>query len=158
MSAATLATTQATTQTAQSAEAVSTRRSRRRPPIAGTTADHLPVRACSADARGPQPAEPPTLQLTRRGRTLLAAVSVLVFGAAIAVLGLRLVGVLDGRPEVAGTMQVQVGAGQTLWSVARETNPARDTAWVVDEIARLNGLHSAADIRPGQLLMVPVFR
>jgi len=103
-------------------------------------------------------AEPPALQLTRRGRMLLTAVSVLVFGSAVAVLGLRLVGVLDGRPEVAGIMQVQVGAGQTLWSVAQETNPSRDTARVVDEIARLNGLHSAADIRPGQLLIVPVFR
>jgi LysM domain len=155
MSAATLATTQAT----QSAEAVSTRRARPRPRIAGTTAEPLPVRACSADALGSQPmAEPPALQLTRRGRMLLTAVSVLVFGSAVAVLGLRLVGVLDGRPEVAGIMQVQVGAGQTLWSVAQETNPSRDTARVVDEIARLNGLHSAADIRPGQLLIVPVFR
>jgi hypothetical protein len=155
MSAATLATTQAT----QSAEAVSTRRARRRPRIAGTTAEPLPIRACSADALGAQPtAEPPALQLTRRGRMLLTAVSVLVFGSAVAMLGLRLVGVLDGRPEVAGVMQVQVGAGQTLWSVAQETNPSRDTARVVDEIARLNGLHSAADIRPGQLLIVPVFR
>lgn len=155
MSTATVATTQVT----RSPELDRTRRARRRPEIAGPTTDRLPVRACSGDELGPQPvAEPPALRLTRRGQALLTAVSVLVFGSAVAVLGLRVAGVLDGQPQVAGTTQVQLAAGQNLWSVARETNPSADPVRVVEEIARLNNLRSATDLRPGQLLVVPVFR
>ena len=66
----------------------------------------------------------PRSALTRRGRMLLTTVSVLVFGAAIAVLGLRVAGVLDPAPQFTHTISVQVGAGQSLWSIAQETNPA----------------------------------
>lgn len=157
----------ATSQVTRSPELDRTRRALRRAEAragvragaSGATTDRLPVRACGGDELGPHPvAEPPALRLTRRGQALLTAVSVLVFGSAVAVLGLRVTGVLDGQPQVAGTTQVQLGAGQSLWSVARETNPAADPVKVVDEIARLNNLRSAADLRPGQLLVVPLFR
>jgi hypothetical protein len=146
-----------------------------RPRIAGTTTERLPVRACSGEDLGRhlQPrvaaarrgdvrhltvaeAEPPALRLTRRGRALLTAVSVLVFGAAIAVLGLRVAGVLEPEPQFTRTIQVEVGPGQTLWSIAQDTNPTDNPASVVEQIANLNNLDNAADVTPGQTLQVPV--
>ncbi|MFC5264863.1 LysM peptidoglycan-binding domain-containing protein [Kribbella qitaiheensis] len=144
-------------------------RQRRRPRIAGTTTEPLPVRACSgaelgrhvqtrsaASRRSTAEIEPSALQLTRRGRMVLTAVSVLVFGAAIAVLGLRIAGVLDGQPQFDHTIQVEVGAGQTLWSIAQETSPDENPAVVVEQIADLNNLRNAADVIPGRTLEVPV--
>lgn len=138
----------------------------RRLRIAGTTTEPLPVRACSGAEIGrhvqvrrrPTTAEiePPVLRLTRRGRMLLTTVSVLVFGAAVAVLGLRVAGVLEPEPQFSRTVSVQVGAGQSLWSIAQETNPQENPATVVEKIADLNNLRSAADITPGQTLQVPV--
>lgn len=153
---------------------------RRRRRIAGTTTEPLPVRACSGDDLGREAhfrsadayrrtakansrqrawsadIEPSVLQLTRRGRLLLTTVSVLVFGAAIAVLGLRVAGVLDPQPTFEHTIQVQVGAGQSLWSIAQETNPAEDPALVVEKIADLNNLRTVSDVVPGQTLQIPV--
>ncbi|TDU82607.1 LysM domain-containing protein [Kribbella voronezhensis] len=132
----------------------------RRRRIAGTTTESLPVRACSGDDLGRHhqlaEIEPPALRLTRRGRMLLTTVSVLVFGAAIAVLGLRVAGVLDPAPQFSHTISVQVGAGQSLWSIAQETNPTANPATVVDQIATLNNLRTPADLTPGQTLQVPV--
>lgn len=177
MSTAALATDAlATTEVKQSPE-VDPRR-RPRPRIAGTTTDRMPVRACSGEDLGPQvqlrvlgdaerqgarvrrhrvaEIEPSALQLTRRGKLLLTTISVLVFGAAIAVLGLRVAGVLDPEPQFSRTIQVQVGAGQSLWSIAQETNPSENPATVVEKIADLNNLRTAADLTPGQTLQVPV--
>ncbi|WP_112236698.1 LysM peptidoglycan-binding domain-containing protein [Kribbella monticola] len=132
----------------------------RRRRIAGTTTERLPVRACSGDDLGRHhqlaEIEPPVLRLTRRGRMLLTTVSVLVFGAAIAVLGLRVAGVLDPAPQFTHTISVQVGAGQSLWSIAQETNPTDNPATVVEQIATLNNLRTPADLTPGQTLQVPV--
>jgi nucleoid-associated protein YgaU len=177
MSTAALATDAlATTEVKQSPEADPRRRPR--PRIAGTTTDRMPVRACSgeelgrhvqvravgeAERRGTsvrrQPVaeiEPSALLLTRRGKMLLTTISVLVFGAAIAVLGLRVAGVLDPEPQFSRTVQVQVGAGQSLWSIAQETNPTQNPATVVEQIANLNNLRTPADITPGQTLQIPV--
>ncbi|GAA1576115.1 hypothetical protein GCM10009789_31920 [Kribbella sancticallisti] len=148
----------------------------RRRRIPGTTTERLPVRACSGDdlgrhvqirtvteprrqsarARAAAEIEPSALQLTRRGRMLLTTVSVLVFGAAIAVLGLRIAGVLDPQPQFDHIVQVEVGAGQTLWSIAQETNPTEDPTLIVEQIADLNNLNTRADVVPGQTLQVPV--
>lgn len=150
---------------------------RRKPRIAGTTTERLPVRACSgpelgrhakaglAGERGrevrPQrqrvaEIEPPALRLTRRGQMVLTFISVLVFGSAIAVLGLRVAGVLEPEPQFSRTIPVQVGAGQTLWSIAQETNPNENPATVVEKIADLNNLHDSSDITPGRTLQVPL--
>ena len=141
---------------------------RRRRRIPGTTTEPLPVRACSGPdlLREPRPAarrtswsediEPSALQLTRRGKLLLTTVSVLIFGAAVAVLGLRVAGVLDPQPTFDHTIQVQVGAGQSLWSIAQETNPTENPTLVVEKIADLNNLQNAADVIPGQTLQIPV--
>lgn len=132
----------------------------RRRRIAGTTTESLPVRACSGDDLGRHvqvaEIEPPSLRLTRRGRVLLTTVSVLIFGAAVAVLGLRVAGVLDPAPQFTHTISVQVGAGQSLWSIAQETNPSENPATVVEQIADLNNLRTPADLKPGQTLQIPV--
>ena len=129
---------------------------RRRPVVDGVTTERLPVRACSGEEIGWQPvAARPPLQLTRRGRALVTLVTALVFGAALLVIGMRVADALTGEPQFTQTIQVQVGAGQTLWSIAEETNPAEDPRVVIDEIAKLNGLRSAADLEPGQILTVP---
>jgi len=157
----------ATTQVTAVPEVDGTRTAKRRR-IAGTSTERLPVRACSGDDLGRhlrvvRPAEtrraesePSALRLTRRGRMLLTTVSVLVFGAAIAVLGLRIAGVLDPAPQFTHTISVQVGAGQSLWSIAQETNPGVNAASVVEQIADLNNLRTPADITPGQTLQIPV--
>lgn len=136
---------------------------RRRARIDGAT-DSLPVRACSGEALGrhvtptrrrPE-VEPSTLRLTRRGRMLLTAVSVLIFGSAIVVLGLRVSGVLEPGPHFTHTVPVQVAPGQTLWSIAQNTNPTEDPATVVEKIADLNKLSGPADITPGETLQIPI--
>lgn len=136
---------------------------RRRSRIEGTSTDRLSVRACSGEALGRHAQErrrtdlePATLRLTRRGRLLLTAVSVLVFGAAIVVLGLRVTGVLEPGPRFTHTVPVQVAPGQSLWSIAQSTNPGQDPAIVVEKIADLNNLTTPADLTPGQTLQIPI--
>jgi LysM domain len=129
---------------------------RRRPVVDGVTTERLPVRACSGEELGWQPvAARPPLRLTRRGRALVTLITALVFGAAVLVIGLRVADALTGEPYFTQTVQIQVGAGQTLWSIAEQTNPTEDPRLVIDEIAKLNGLRSAADLEPGQTLTVP---
>jgi LysM repeat protein len=51
-----------------------------------------------------------------------------------------------------------VAPGQTLWSIAQDTNPTQDTGTVVEKIADLNKLSSPSDVVPGQTLQVPIAR
>jgi nucleoid-associated protein YgaU len=150
----------ATPQVTVAPEVEGTRPARRRR-IAGTTTERIPVRACSGDDLGRHvqtrvtEIEPSALRLTRRGQVVLTTVSVLIFGAAIAVLGLRVAGVLEPEPQFTHTISVEVGAGQSLWSIAQETNPTENPATVVEKIADLNNLRGPADITPGQTLQIP---
>jgi hypothetical protein len=125
----------------------------------------MPVRACSGEDLGRHAQhhrrtdlEPTTLRLTRRGRMLLTVVSVLIFGAAVLVLGLRVTGVLEPGPRFTHTVPVQVAPGQSLWSIAQSTNPNQDPAIVVEKIANLNNLTTPTDIIPGQTLQIPIAR
>jgi LysM domain len=124
--------------------------------LVGPTTESLPVRACSGEEIGWQPvADRPALRLTRRGRRLVTAFSALVFGAAVFVVGQQAVASFNDEPRFTRTTSVQVGAGQSLWSIAEEINPGVDPRVVIEEIADLNGLRSAADVIPGQTLVVP---
>jgi len=89
---------------------------------------------------------------------LLTALSVLVFGSAVVVLGLRVTGVLVPGPDFTHTVPVQVAPGQSLWSIAQDTNPRQDPAIVVEKIADLNKLSTGADVVPGQTLQIPIAR
>lgn len=134
-----------------------TREATRRPvSLVGPVSERMPVRACSGQEIGWQPvADRPPLRLTVRGRRLVAAVTVLVFGAAAFVIGQQVVSALRDEPRYTHTTTVQVGAGQSLWSIAQETNPGADPRQVIEEIAELNSLRNAADVIPGQTLIVP---
>lgn len=129
---------------------------RRRVSLVGPVAEPIPVRSCAGHDIGWQPvADRPSVRLTVRGRRLVAAVTVLVFGAAVFVIGQQIVSSLRDEPRYTHTTTVQVGAGQSLWSVAQETNPGVDPRQVVEEIADLNNLRNASDVVPGQTLVVP---
>ncbi|WP_344232275.1 LysM peptidoglycan-binding domain-containing protein [Kribbella hippodromi] len=136
----------------------------RRQRIHGATTEPMPVRGCSGEvlgrsaptARRLTDSEPVALRLTRRGRMLVTTLSVLVFGAAIVVLGLRVSGVLEPGPRFTHTVPVQVAPGQSLWSIAQDTNPGQDPTVVVEKIANLNNLRTPADVTPGQTLQIPV--
>ena len=129
---------------------------RRRVSLVGPVAEPMPVRACAGADIGWQPvAARPAVRLTVRGRRLVAAVTLLVFGAAVFVIGQQVVSSLRDEPRYTHTTTVQVGAGQSLWSVAQETNPGVDPRQVIEEIADLNNLRNASDVIPGQTLVVP---
>jgi nucleoid-associated protein YgaU len=108
--------------------------------------DPEPERTCAQAGTSP-------VRLTRRGRRLLAAVS-LVFGLAIAATtGAAVLDAGSGlRP--AGHSSVVVEPGDTLWSIARQVAPEEDTRAVVDAIEDVNELDSTLLV-PGQVLHLP---
>lgn len=137
-----------------------------------TPAFDPPVEPCRAPASEPvtppstpapptraQTRLPPTVRLTRRGRlvaTLLG--TTLVVALCITLVPAVASGVASaftGVPPIA-TTTVTVQPGQTLWQIAQAADPGGDPAQVVAQIADANGLVSAAHVRPGQRLVVPL--
>ena len=110
-----------------------------------------PVGSRPVGVRVVRPA-PGHLRLTRRGRLVTAAATLL-----IAVL--TLVGVVSRAGSLRETApvpasapaQVVVAPGETLWSIAERVAPDRDPRTVVAGIQRLNDL-TTADVRAGQTL------
>lgn len=97
------------------------------------------------------------LQMTARGRRLVAALVALPVAATLAwgVLGdgTALASRVAGAPE--GSFQtVTVMAGESLWTVAESIAPSADPRDVVDALVRLNALDGAG-VRAGQRLSVP---
>ncbi|HJU96852.1 MAG TPA: LysM peptidoglycan-binding domain-containing protein [Jiangellaceae bacterium] len=92
-------------------------------------------------------------RLSARGRVLVALLWV-VLAAAAAFAFLRPgVGSTDvGQIE---TTTVVIEAGDTVWALARSIDSGADPRALVDTIVELNGLRSGADIRPGDVLLVP---
>ncbi|SDS73608.1 LysM peptidoglycan-binding domain-containing protein [Jiangella sp. DSM 45060] len=93
-------------------------------------------------------------RLTRRGRVVvgLAWLLLVVAGA------LAFVRPWDGGAAPAGATAVttvEVRGGDTLWQLATDVAPTADPRETVAAIIELNGLSSAADIRPGDLIEVP---
>lgn len=109
----------------------------------------------TAPARcGPEgPGAAPPLRLTRRGRRLVAGLSV---ATGLVLAGLSLSTVPDGGPRLvlAGQDRVVVEAGDTLWSIAREVAPQEDTRVVVDALREVNDLHGTLLV-PGRVLRLP---
>lgn len=103
-----------------------------------------------ASGRGAQP----PLRLTRRGRRVVAGLSIAI---GLSVAGATLAtqaGGAGGGLELAGSTTVVVQAGDTLWSIAGELSPDEDRRAVVDALLDANGL-STVDLVPGQVLELP---
>lgn len=99
------------------------------------------------------------LVLTRRGRFFFIGVPLMLLAALV----IMLLGFVNSPAtaaeaghalHVSPTQLTTVTSGQTLWSVAAESAPERDTREVLKEIFELNDLDSSV-IQPGQQLFVP---
>lgn len=95
----------------------------------------------------------PALRLTRRGRRVVAALSVAT-GLGIAVLTAATLTDGYGNLQVAGQRSVVVEQGDTLWSIAVSLAPEDDPRALVDAIQEANRLPNA-DLVPGQILRLP---
>ncbi len=97
------------------------------------------------------------LRLTARGRRVLAALASApaVVAIALAVLGGGAALASGDAGAPAGSFaEVTVMSGETLWSIAQQVAPDADPRDVVDAIARLNALESAA-VSAGERLAIP---
>ncbi|GAA2756654.1 hypothetical protein GCM10009872_20140 [Actinopolymorpha rutila] len=116
------------------------------------------VRSCVLPAGGQGGAS--TLRLTRRGRLVLTTLSALAALALVGVLGLLAQAAFDapagGSAGSTATTTITVEPGETMWGIATQLTPNADPRATVDEIARLNDLSRAGDLRVGQRLVVPV--
>lgn len=94
------------------------------------------------------------LRLTRRGRRVVAGLSI-AFGVSVAAATFAAEsGGPGGGLELAGSTTVVVQSGDTLWSIAGEIAPEEDRRAVVDALLDVNGL-SDVDLVPGQVLELP---
>ncbi len=86
-------------------------------------------------------------------RRRLAATAVVTF---LSVCGLALLGgqVQSAEPVPKASTVVEVGAGETMWQVARRVAPESEPRAVVQRIRELNQLPGSA-LQPGQPLRVP---
>lgn len=100
-------------------------------------------------------AQSPKLRLTPRGRRVLmtlAAAPLVIAAFAFALNGGGATASLSGSSE--GFTYVTIEAGQTLWQLATELDPAADPREVIARIVTLNQLASA-DVSAGQELAIP---
>ena len=95
----------------------------------------------------------PTYRLTRRGRLVVLAFSLLVVMALGFVLASGAFGTKEGgTPEPTET--VMVGTGDTLWDIAADAAEGGDVREMVERIKSLNALDSGM-VTAGQRLRVP---
>jgi Tfp pilus assembly protein FimV len=87
----------------------------------------------------------------RRRRTALCAAALVLVTVLLGPVGHAFQA--DAAPRRPRTVTVR--PGDTLWSIARRTEPESDPRAVVDAIAVANGLR-AGNLVPGQPLLVPV--
>ena len=119
-----------------------------------TRAARTPVVSATAPVRVAGPARPAT-HLTRRGRLLVTALTLLLLVAAAVLL-------TGGMPATAGTdrptavtaQRVTVAPGETLWQIAERVAPGTDPRETVAQILELNGLQTA-QVQVGTALLLP---
>jgi LysM repeat protein len=92
------------------------------------------------------------VQLTVRGRRLVAFLALIPIVAAMVVFGGKVAQANSSAPAMT---TVVVQPGQSLWDLASTVDPSQDPRAVILEIQQLNGLESA-DVSVGQQLIVPV--
>jgi LysM repeat protein len=88
-----------------------------------------------------------------RGHQLLSLKLLFLLTVTAAVFLLYSTRVAAQTPEPPPALH-QVVAGQTLWEIASDLETGRDLRAVIAEIQSLNNL-ATADIRPGQVLVLP---
>lgn len=115
--------------------------------------------AAPREAAGRSRSAPAAVRLTRRGRLLLIGVPTMVGVLAAAALLIVLVApshVVAGTApaEGPGVESVTVQPGQSVWELAQQAEPQRDTRDVVLQIMELNDLDSA-QVSTGQRVLVP---
>ncbi|WP_125611493.1 LysM peptidoglycan-binding domain-containing protein [Specibacter cremeus] len=122
--------------------------------------------AVNLAATRPVPAPPPvTLRLTRRGRVVLLGIPAVAAAMVVALVAAALLVGLFANEAHASTAPVEevrtaavtVLAGDSLWTVARRSDPRRDPRDVISDIVALNELHRGV-VHPGQQLVVPLRR
>jgi LysM domain len=99
----------------------------------------------------PQAAGPPMLLFGRMARWVVAVATVTL----IVVGGMNWMGSAANPGSPVETTVTHVGAGETVWDVARRMAPQSDQRVMVDRIRQLNGIVGSA-VQPGQQLQVPV--
>ncbi|KQN98786.1 hypothetical protein ASF21_13610 [Arthrobacter sp. Leaf234] len=95
--------------------------------------------------------------MTRRGRLLLVGLPIALGVAALVLLGAFLTSQAQAgvdAPAPSAVVQVDVAAGETLWDLAVQYAPERDTRQVVGEMVELNNLRTSV-IHAGQSLSIP---
>ena len=120
-----------------------------------------PTATAPDQAARPQPArgQPVTvpLRLTRRGRVVIAVAAALLLTALSLVIAAS-AQATNHPPSSRGAqqhlIQVTVGPGQSLWSVAENADPGADTRAVIQQIVELNDLTGDV-VGAGQRLWVP---
>lgn len=98
---------------------------------------------------GAEAARSPRLRSGRVASLIAAATVTLAVVAGLGWLG------QSPNPRIpAETAVIRVGAGETLWDVARRVAPQADQRAVVEQTRQLNGIVGSA-VAPGQQLQVP---
>ncbi|RIQ30060.1 LysM peptidoglycan-binding domain-containing protein [Jiangella rhizosphaerae] len=93
-------------------------------------------------------------RLTRRGRVVVGfAWLMLIVAGALAFV--RPWEAPAGSGGATAVTTVEVRGGDTLWELATDAAPTADPRETVAAIMELNGLSSASDIRPGDLIQIP---
>jgi hypothetical protein len=130
---------------------------RERPAAARPAAARPAAARSAAHAAG----RPGPIRLTRRGRAVVAVLTILAGTAVALLLWLGLAGGAQasshGQPAGAGyrgMTQIVVRPGQTLWSLAAAAEPSADPRIVIQQIIDANAL-GGTTIRAGELLWVP---
>ena len=112
------------------------------------------VHAAGSARRAPRSAGTPTaLRLTRRGRRVIAGLSMAI-GLSIAAVTVAVEVASGGGLQLAGSSTVVVQPGDTLWSLAQHLAPREDARAVVDAIIDRNDL-AGTELVPGQVLELP---
>jgi hypothetical protein len=97
---------------------------------------------------------PGHLRLTRRGRLVTAAATLVIAALTLVGVASRAGSLVETAPVPASApAQVVVAPGETLWSIAERVAPDRDPRTVVAGIRHLNDLPTA-DVHAGQTLIL----
>lgn len=97
------------------------------------------------------PAERAPLRLTRRGVAIVAAFTVAL---AVAVVALAARSAPSARASAPHPASVTVRAGDSLWTIATRVAPNRDPRAEIEALQRANHLDGVTVV-PGQVLRVP---